>query len=532
MRFVTVILFLFSIGFCAVAKAQEKSAAEGLLAEGYELVAENPEQARKIGEHLLKNASANPAISDANFLIADSYFTSGAYNQALTFAFRAKQSAEISRSKTRTVPICVFIANLLRILQLEKQSSQYLETAKMLARSDKNTDLVHWANGASLIQSALGLESRNPEKALAVLEQAKIQLHLLPKKSNSALLNHVAVIKAAAFTSLGKNDSADYYFQKSAAYYHENRRDLLGKAIFLKEFLRLRFQQQQYQKATNALLESAAIAEKLQHAELLRDLNKQLAVSYLALNDRNNYHTYNQKFLALSSKIEDRESEATNTAFNLISQEQESRMAAEDQKFQHIFLAAVACFLLVVVFGSIQLFRNKARQRRYSEILHYLKSGRNPIILTAIPEKKGQDVSEQIKQVSKNNLFIPAETEQNILSKLKKFEASVKFTNKEMSLAMLAAQLDTNTKYLSEIINKHYHDNFNTYINKLRINYIMEKLKSEPAYLNYKISYLAEESGFSSHSSFATIFKSITGIAPTTFIDFLKEETAGKPIEN
>lgn len=66
--------------------------------------------------------------------------------------------------------------------------------------------------------------------------------------------------------------------------------------------------------------------------------------------------------------------------------------------------------------------------------------------------------------------------------------------------------------------------NFNAYINKLRINYIVEKLKNEPNFISYKISYLAENSGFSSHSSFATVFKSITGISPVTFIDLLRKE--------
>jgi AraC-like DNA-binding protein len=42
--------------------------------------------------------------------------------------------------------------------------------------------------------------------------------------------------------------------------------------------------------------------------------------------------------------------------------------------------------------------------------------------------------------------------------------------------------------------------------------------------MNYKISYLAETCGFSSHSTFATIFKSITGITPITFIELLKKE--------
>ena len=42
--------------------------------------------------------------------------------------------------------------------------------------------------------------------------------------------------------------------------------------------------------------------------------------------------------------------------------------------------------------------------------------------------------------------------------------------------------------------------------------------------MNYKISFLAEESGFSSHSSFATVFKAIIGMSPATFINLLKTE--------
>merc|ERR1711974_328919 len=106
----------------------------------------------------------------------------------------------------------------------------------------------------------------------------------------------------------------------------------------------------------------------------------------------------------------------------------------------------------------------------------------------------------------------------------KKFEASKKFLNKDMSLAVLAGQFETNTKYLSGVINKHYDDNFNTFINKLRINYIIDKLKSDPNYINYKISFLAEESGYSSHSSFATVFKSIIGMSPVTFIKLIQKE--------
>jgi AraC-like DNA-binding protein len=129
----------------------------------------------------------------------------------------------------------------------------------------------------------------------------------------------------------------------------------------------------------------------------------------------------------------------------------------------------------------------------------------------------------QGKEVSKR-MNIPKETEEALIKKLNQFENSKQFTKQDMSLALLASQFETNTKYLSEIINTYKNKNFNSYINELRINYITDRLKNNKTYLQYKISYLAEESGFSSHSSFATVFKAVTGIPPTVFIELLRDQ--------
>jgi AraC-like DNA-binding protein len=129
-----------------------------------------------------------------------------------------------------------------------------------------------------------------------------------------------------------------------------------------------------------------------------------------------------------------------------------------------------------------------------------------------------------VEKTGTKNLSIPKETEDLILAKLEKFEAGKKFLSKDISLAQMTALFETNTKYLSEIINKYKGKNVNLYINELRIKYIVEKLKNDPKYLHYKVSYLAEECGFSSHSSFSAVFKSITGITPNVFIQFLSED--------
>lgn len=135
--------------------------------------------------------------------------------------------------------------------------------------------------------------------------------------------------------------------------------------------------------------------------------------------------------------------------------------------------------------------------------------------------KKSRRVHE--KEGEKNKL-IPIKTEKEILKRLEAFEHSTLFLDKQLRLATLAKHLETNTRYLSLILNEKKNKSFNNYINYLRINYIIDKLNNDAIYLNYKISYLAEESGFASQSSFSTSFKEVAGMSPSAYIKNISDK--------
>lgn len=168
-------------------------------------------------------------------------------------------------------------------------------------------------------------------------------------------------------------------------------------------------------------------------------------------------------------------------------------------------------FLVISILGLILLFcylfyKIYVKDRRKLETeSKNLKNNKKPT-----PEKNGTE------------LLMQVETEMEILRKLDIFESKLQFLSKDTSLSSLATKLDTNFNYLSAIIKKHKGSNFNGYINKLRIDYIVNKLESSPVYLNYKISYLAEECGFTSHTTFARIFSEKMGVSPSKFIENLK----------
>ncbi|SQB27928.1 DNA-binding transcriptional regulator ChbR [Chryseobacterium jejuense] len=86
----------------------------------------------------------------------------------------------------------------------------------------------------------------------------------------------------------------------------------------------------------------------------------------------------------------------------------------------------------------------------------------------------------------------------------------------------MANSLTTNPKYLSEVIKIYKNHNFTSYINELRINYIIKMLYANPIYREYKIAYLAEECGYTTPRVFVNAFKKEKGFTPSYFVEQLK----------
>ena len=126
---------------------------------------------------------------------------------------------------------------------------------------------------------------------------------------------------------------------------------------------------------------------------------------------------------------------------------------------------------------------------------------------------------ETLDTTSKTKNIMSRTTEVEIITSLERFEQNLGFLEPSLTISDLAQKLNTSIKYLSFILNKHYLKDFNTYINELRIHYIVNKIESNKEYRSYKISYLAKECGFSSHSKFSAIFKSVKGFSPSFFIE-------------
>lgn len=90
------------------------------------------------------------------------------------------------------------------------------------------------------------------------------------------------------------------------------------------------------------------------------------------------------------------------------------------------------------------------------------------------------------------------------------------YRDNALSLTSLARRLNTNTTYLSRVINEYYGQSFSSFINTFRVNAAQRMLLSAE-YGHLTIEGIAREVGFNSKSSFNTAFKSLTGLTPSAY---------------
>lgn len=100
------------------------------------------------------------------------------------------------------------------------------------------------------------------------------------------------------------------------------------------------------------------------------------------------------------------------------------------------------------------------------------------------------------------------------------------YLNNSLSLGELARKLNTNTTYLSKVINDITGENFSNYLNNLRIKEAC-RLLSDSANRHLTIEAIAQQVGFNSKSSFNSSFKKITRCTPSEFMSSAKERLTG-----
>ncbi|CAH0337387.1 hypothetical protein FVB9288_03146 [Flavobacterium sp. CECT 9288] len=200
--------------------------------------------------------------------------------------------------------------------------------------------------------------------------------------------------------------------------------------------------------------------------------------------------------------------------------EKESLIQSLEKKQSASYIWIVLLVAGVVGLIAYQFYLKKQHQNRFEAILNPAISieENSTVLETQLTTPDGKE--NQVQQSLSNEIVL------ELLEKLTGFENDKGFIENTISIQKLALQLNTNTKYLSKVINEQKGKTFVQYINELRVNEAVLQLQTQPVLQNYTIASLASEFGFNSAEAFSAAFYKKYKIKPSFFIKELSKTRA------
>jgi len=240
---------------------------------------------------------------------------------------------------------------------------------------------------------------------------------------------------------------------------------------------------------------------------------------YKKLGDKDNHLRYIERRLAIDSSLT---SDYRYLIKNVVQKYDTPKLLSEKQevidslqKEKKSSTNLIVVLLVVSVLFLAFWVHNYLKKRDYKQKFDQLY---NETIDQVNVEKPVNDV------VNEESLGIAQEIIEDILEKLEEFEQNFDFLKSDITTNSLSKQFNTNYKYLSKIVNRYKGKTFSTYINDLRIEYSVIKLKEDKKFKNYTMQAIANEIGFNTSQAFSKSFYKKNGIHPSYFIKELQKK--------
>ncbi|WP_300666235.1 AraC family transcriptional regulator [Fluviicola sp.] len=474
-------------------------------------------KAIRIADSLYRNSTLEIHQLKALMLSSSLFQQKGDIKKSVQYAVKADSIAVKNKIYDWEARIAGFLSTQYRIMGLYEEGEEYLEKGKEVSNKIENEQMKKLYLGLIYQETAYyEIEYEDFKKAYKAAKRADGYFNQLVYSeqdrtyflaTNEQLLGRICI-------GLKKWDEAFAHYTKAS----EQLTKVTQESAMLSGFIysglgRIYLEKKDLVPAFENLRKAEEIVEQSDYLELKIEVYKTLADYYQVTKDYIKSSKYNNKYIEALELSEKKKKESI-TDF-VKTTKSKGKALAHNRNLLFI-LSIVLCVVVVLTFVWHRRSRKRERER-FRDVMKKMRQAQ-------YEREQGKSVAAVIEKKDPSNKKMMSEAiEAKILKDLKEFESGTKYTDKQISLPILAGMLKTNTKYLSHVLNTYLNKDFNTYINELRIKYIIEKMEQEERFKNYKLSVLAEECGFSSHSKFSAVFKSVTGFSPSTFLQYLEE---------
>ncbi len=352
------------------------------------------------------------------------------------------------------------------------------------------------------------------DKIYDAIAFTKKAITIVTKERSELFLPTYYLALSKYYTKLEKGDSAVYYGKKGIEDNSYCQLDLLHNAVGNGYFSKgnynsaLRYYKSALLESTSPAFDTTVHRNLSKTYERLQDYKNALVhnTHYLALKDSLDELKVRQEIFDITEKYESNKKQLEIEKLNL--ENAENELVIKEQRSQ-LTIVFIALFGLLLLLSTIYYFFLKQKKQRH---LLFLKN------LELAKELKQKD-NAPVKMIQKSEpSSMHDEQREKIHRAIEKLIESEFYLNPDMTLSLMAKHIETNTTYLSKVINEDYEKSFATFLNELRLAYTLKNLESHPKFRRLTIDHIAEKSGFASSSTFYNAFKKYTGLTPSYYI--------------
>ncbi len=289
-----------------------------------------------------------------------------------------------------------------------------------------------------------------------------------------------------------------------------------------------------YRRAIEALKQSERIAVDLEMKDCKLEVYKMLAQFYQQLGDHGSREHYYNQYTQLKDTLTNYQQLASVSEMEfrneLKGMEQEMSEMRQHREVMSVvaltslgFLLALAVLLYLVYRKNGELTRSN--QSLYQKNVEMLRAEEEERRMRRQLQDKEAPVTLTDNDVKYKSSHLSDEDKEQLLSRIQEvMENTDEIFSPEFSLERLAMLSDSKSKYVSQVINEYYEQNFNNFLNSFRIKEACKRMGDLDNYGNYTIEAISESVGFKSRSTFVTSFKRITGLTPSQYQRMARKE--------
>ncbi len=465
---------------------------------------------------------AKAHLFKANILGAQSYF-----QESMNQLAKANTYANANENTEQQYQIKYFIALLKGNLEENEESleilkdvvsyyeSKYVENQSIKNKNDYIKSLYAYGNAFNIIEDYDSAQKVN-DKAIR-----------LTLKSKDSILYDRLLLSSAIVHYERKEYNASLDSIKKIQEVTKTKKSSLGTSIRTEFYLgQIYFDQQKFDLALPHLKKvDSAVFKKNYFFPDIRHNYELLIEYYKKRKNTEKRLFYIDKLLKVDSILDDdvkylsRNINEEYSKPNLILEKQQIIESLQKKNITKIIVIVVFLILIVII-----ILRNNKKQKVYQQRFQELLEKNKATETTFSEEKETKDaVEKETKEIGISEIIV-----NDILKNLKKFEENKDYLQSNISVSSLSKRFKTNSKYFSKVINAHKNKSFSNYVNELRINYVVEELKTNTKFRKYTIRAIANEIGFNTTEAFSKSFYKTTGIYPSFFMKQLEKQESSK----